>query len=81
MREIGAFEAKNKLSALLDAVELGEEILITRRGKAVAKLVRPGAGPDREKAEAAVDRILGLRRGTILGEDMSLKDLIAEGRR
>jgi prevent-host-death family protein len=32
MAEIGAFEAKNTLSALLDRVERGEEILITRRG-------------------------------------------------
>ena len=37
---IGAFEAKNKLGQLLDAVEHGEEIVITRRGKEVA---RPGA--------------------------------------
>ena len=33
MREIGAFEAKNKLGQLLDRVEAGEEILITRRGR------------------------------------------------
>lgn len=39
MREIGAFEAKTHLSALLEAVEAGEEVLITRRGKPVARLV------------------------------------------
>ncbi len=39
MDEIGAFEAKTKLGALLDRVEAGEEIVITRRGKAVARLV------------------------------------------
>jgi prevent-host-death family protein len=39
MREIGAFEAKNKLGTLLDWVEQGEEVVITRRGKAVARLV------------------------------------------
>jgi prevent-host-death family protein len=33
MREIGAFEAKNRLGALLDWVENGEEIIITRRGR------------------------------------------------
>jgi len=32
MKEIGAFEAKTRLGQLLDAVEAGEEILITRRG-------------------------------------------------
>jgi len=36
MREIGAFEAKNKLGHLLDLVERGEEITITRHGKQIA---------------------------------------------
>jgi prevent-host-death family protein len=39
MREVGAFEAKTHLSALLEAVEADEEVLITRRGKPVARLV------------------------------------------
>ncbi|PWE33033.1 prevent-host-death family protein [Maritimibacter sp. 55A14] len=39
MREVGAFEAKTHLSALLEAVEAGESITITRRGKPVARLV------------------------------------------
>ena len=39
MNEIGAFEAKNTLGSLLDRVERGEEIVITRYGKAVARLV------------------------------------------
>jgi len=34
MREIGALEAKKKLDTLLDWVEQGEELVITRRGKA-----------------------------------------------
>lgn len=57
MREIGAFEAKNTLGHLLDLVEQGEEVVITRRGKAVARLVpaRPVIG--RDEALAAVARI------------------------
>ena len=39
MREVDALEAKNKLGQLLDLVERGEEIIITRRGKEVARLV------------------------------------------
>ena len=38
MREVGAFEAKTHLSELLAAVEAGEMITITRRGKPVAEL-------------------------------------------
>jgi prevent-host-death family protein len=55
--EFGAFEAKNKLGALLDRVERGEEIVITRHGKPVARLVPNLGGIDRAQARAAVDRI------------------------
>ena len=50
---VGAFEAKTKLSELLDKVEEGEEIIITRHGKPVAKLTlaRP------ETKEIDVDRL------------------------
>ena len=80
MPEIGSFEAKNKLAALLDAVEHGEEFTITRRGKPVAKLVSAHAAPDRKRASAAADRIKALRRGVTLGGDLTLKELIDEGR-
>ena len=46
MREIGAFEAKSRLGQLLDWVEAGEEVVITRRGRVVAKLVPPDAGSE-----------------------------------
>jgi prevent-host-death family protein len=39
MKEIGALEEKDKLGHLLDLVEAGEEIIITRRGKPVARMV------------------------------------------
>ena len=57
MQEIGAFDAKNRLSALLDQVEQGAEIVITRRGRPVAKLVPAHAVSDHEKAQAAATRI------------------------
>jgi prevent-host-death family protein len=37
--KVGTFEAKTKLSELLDRVERGEDVVITRRGKEVARLV------------------------------------------
>jgi prevent-host-death family protein len=55
--EIGAFEAKNKLGMLLDRVENGEEIIITRHGKPVARLVPNAARIDKPQARAALDRI------------------------
>ncbi len=80
MREIGAFEAKTKLGQLLDRVEAGEEIVITRHGKVVAKLVPPdGPGIDRERARAAARRTRVMRKGVTLG-GLRIKDLINEGR-
>ena len=43
MRLIGLAQAKAQLSALLDAVASGDEVVITRRGKPVARLVREGS--------------------------------------
>lgn len=41
---VGAFEAKTHLSALLERVERGEEIVITRHGRPVARLLPPALG-------------------------------------
>ncbi|MGD0102651.1 MAG: type II toxin-antitoxin system prevent-host-death family antitoxin [Rhodopila sp.] len=57
MHEVGAFEAKNRLGHLLDLVERGEEVMITRRGKEVARLVPARATVSRDDARAAVARI------------------------
>ncbi len=57
MRAVGAFEAKNKLGQLLDEVEQGEEIVITRRGKEVARLVPARPTHSRAEARAAMQRI------------------------
>ena len=40
MRKVALAQAKAQLSALLDAIEAGEEVVITRRGQPVARLVR-----------------------------------------
>jgi prevent-host-death family protein len=57
LREIGAFEAKNKLGQLLDLVEQGEEVIIARHGKEVARLVPGRPVHSREQARAAIRRI------------------------
>ncbi len=80
MRKVGAFEAKNTLGALLDRVERGEEVVITRRGKDVARLVPTAGGVDRAKAENTARQLLEVSRGLTLG-GLSIKDLINEGRR
>ena len=79
MREIGAFEAKNKLGQLLDQVQRGEEITITRHGRPVAKLVRAGTGFDRKKARNSAAGLREASRGVTLG-GLKIKDLVGEGR-
>lgn len=82
MKHFGTFEAKNRLSALLDMVEAGEEVTITRNGKAVAKLVpADGAARDIEAARrAAAEGLRAIRARSKPGLE-SLKDLVNEGRR
>lgn len=79
MREVGAFEAKNKLGTLLDWVENGEEVLITRHGKAVARLVPAEPGFNRAKARQAARGLIEASHGVTLG-GLKIKDLINEGR-
>ena len=80
MNQVGAFEAKNTLGTLLDCVERGEEVIITRRGKPIARLVPAEDGFDRARARRAVQGIKETSRGLTLG-GLALKDLIGEGRR
>lgn len=79
MREIGAFEAKDRLGTLLDWVEQGEEIVITRLGRAVARLIPSRPGDGREDARAAARDIREMSKGVTLG-GLGIKDLIDEGR-
>ena len=53
---VGAYEAKTHLAELLDRVQRGEQIVITRHGKPIARLV-PEGQPDLTAAHAALDRL------------------------
>lgn len=82
MKAIGIFEAKSTLSRLIEQVEAGAEILLTRHGKPVARL----APLAEEKPAAPADWAAELRafrhgrdRGTAPGS--SLAELIRDGRR
>jgi len=58
---VGAYDAKSRLSELLDRVERGAQIIITRHGKPIARLVPEGAY-DRATALAALERITARRK-------------------
>jgi prevent-host-death family protein len=62
MREVQASEAKTHLPQLLDDVERGETIIITRHGRPIARLV-PDADRRQAQAREAVAAIKALRKG------------------
>lgn len=79
MTAVGAFEAKTHFASLLERVAAGEQIVITKHGRPVARLV-PISGPDREKAQQAIERIKASRKGQTL-RGLSWRELRDTGRR
>jgi prevent-host-death family protein len=80
MREIQASEAKVHLPQLLDDVERGETLIVTRHGRRIARIV-PEAGRRQEEIDKALAGIRALRERTgrvTVGELLSARD---EGRR
>ena len=80
METVGSFDAKTHLPQLLERVAKGEEFPITKHGKPVARLVpvTVGARPD---VRAVVEEMKAFRKGNTLGEGLTVRDLIEEGRR
>ena len=78
MKTIGASEARTHFARLLEWAAKGEQIVITRHGTPVARLV-PFAKPDGERARRAISRLKAFRKGRRL-DGLSRKDLRDEGR-
>jgi len=78
--EIGAFDAKTKLSEILRKVERGERFTITLRGRAVANLVPFAPDRSRARAAAAVEALLNFPRIEGIPGDTVL-EWIREGRK
>ncbi|HZN40195.1 MAG TPA: type II toxin-antitoxin system prevent-host-death family antitoxin [Planctomycetota bacterium] len=75
---VGAFDAKTKLSELLDRVEAGEVIVITRHGSPIATLQPYDEAVDAKKVQKAIDGLLELRSEFLkTGPGMSLEDIRA----
>jgi prevent-host-death family protein len=79
MQTIGAFEAKTHFSALLEKVEKGEQVLITKHGHPVAKIV-PTSSVDIDRAKKAIESIKEFGKYHTLGK-LNWKKLRDEGRR
>jgi prevent-host-death family protein len=81
MENIGSFEAKTHLPQLLERVANGEEFTITKHGKPVARLVPTLTAKAKPDVRAAVEAMKQFRKGRTLGEGLTIRDLIEEGRR
>ena len=79
MESVGAYEAKTHLAQLLERVQKGESITITKHGVPVAVLVPPFRA-HREEPAHVIDRLKQLRTQHTLG-GLSVRDLIEEGRK
>jgi len=76
---VGVLDAKTNLSHLIDRVETGETIVITRHGMPVARLVPYEEPVNRDQVREAVDGLLGFR-GPKLRKGLTIRKLIDEGR-
>ena len=73
MRSIGLAQAKAQLSALLDAVASGDEVVITRRGKPVARLVREGSTSQAVSQSNWMQRFRGLHISESVSESSAVE--------
>ena len=83
MHTVGSYEAKTHLPQLLERVEHGETITITRHGKPVARLVPAVAIPPRPDVAATIAAMTEFQEheAPTLGGKITIRDLIDEGRR
>ena len=79
MKQVGVYDAKTHLAKLLDEVEKGESVTITRHGRPVARLVPVPARRKRSVAKVIAD-IERFREGNTLG-DITTRELVEDGRR
>jgi len=82
MKSVGTYEAKTHLPRLLSRVEKGESITITKRGKPIAKLV-PADADEKMDVQQVIEEMLNYRdqHGPVLGDDLTVRKMIEEGRR
>lgn len=83
MKTVGIYEAKTNFSSLIEEVERGVVVTITRHGKAIARLGPVEAAPRSPKEVDAIlaefESFRASHRGVLAG--LSVRELIEEGRK
>ena len=82
MKVVPVYEAKNRFSELITAVEQGDQVMITRRGVPVARLVAevalaPNKAARREHIASTLEHLRRIRGGMVLEGDV--KAIAREG--
>lgn len=77
---IGIYEAKTHLAGLLERVEQGEQITITRHGVPIARLIPIEQVRDKKRIRDAIERLKELSKHNRLN-GLSIKEMVSEGRR
>jgi prevent-host-death family protein len=80
MVTVGTYEAKTRLSELLDLVAAGEEVAITRHGEEIARLV-PVTSKTANKKLAERVELWRKRQRHVRLNGLSIKELKNAGRR
>ncbi len=80
MEKVQLFEAKARLSELVDRAESGRETVITRRGRAVARLVPVQRAGAKSANARVIDRIIRFSKTLKVKGRVNMRELIEEGR-
>lgn len=81
MKTVGVYELKTHLARLLDEVERGERLLVTRHGKLIAQIDRP---PPQRRSEAEIAQIMASARAFREAHPLnglSIREMIDDGRK
>lgn len=81
MEKVQLFEAKARLSELVDRAEAGRETVITRRGRVVARLVPAQRARGKNANAKVIDSIIRFSKTLKVKGRVNLRELIEEGRK
>jgi prevent-host-death family protein len=81
MESVGSAEARTLLPQLLERVANGEEFTITDQGKPVARLMPALSTSSQRDVRQVIEELKAFSKGNTLGEGLTIKEMIEEGRR
>ena len=81
MESVGSFEAKTHLPQLLERVSKGEEFVITKHGKPIARLVPAADTTPKPDVRQVIEELKAFSKGNTLGDELTIREMIEEGRR